>query len=496
MARSTWWLLSICLLSISGVIILQFFWIKNYYATSVFNFEREVNLAFEDAIKKDFELRCDTIESILVTELMDTTKFEIKSKFLPAAGTVSHIVQSISNRKDQTSFSHVDLPALMQANDTAYKLKIARHYAHYLRTEDLDIHVVFYRLQSLGSFALDNVITHGFDTSGLRVIFNRVLQQRNIKVPFYFKLSANDSLLNFSTNKNTNSKSQIITKAYPTYKWWDNHNKFVRAAFYSPINYVLVSMKWILAGSLLLIILVAFCIFTLLKAVFREKKLAAIKNDFINNITHELKTPIATISAALEAVKDFDLNKEKQARYLSHAKNETDRLNKIIENILTVSLFNNKSLRINYETTDIKQTIDTIIDNFRIAGKKEIYYTFKNNSGIEFIFADNALFQQAFINIIDNAIKYSDDTVEINISCTKTDGYLCIKCIDNGQGISPAALPFVFEKFYREPKPNHAVKGFGLGLNYVQEILKAHNGKIEIQSTVKKGTAISLYWPV
>jgi signal transduction histidine kinase len=287
-----------------------------------------------------------------------------------------------------------------------------------------------------------------------------------------------------------------MTKAQPTYQWWVQEEQYVRGIFETPSGYVFGKMKWILAGSLLLVVLVAFCIWLLLKALFHEKKLAIIKNDFINNITHELKTPVATISAAVEALHDVDISREKHSRYLGHAKNETQRLAKLIDNILNLSLYGKDAIPVLPEQIDIEKAINKIAEHLIMAADKVVHYHFVNDTGVKILTADKQLFQQAIANIMDNAIKYSGTEADLNLSCQKDNRYLHLSCSDKGEGIAASSMPYVFERFYREPKSNHAVKGHGLGLSYVQKIMEAHNGKIEISSIKGKGTTVILSWPL
>jgi signal transduction histidine kinase len=367
-----------------------------------------------------------------------------------------------------------------------------------VRINNLENNVIFYRAsQTLGRFIEEKVQQYNFDTSRLRPLLKQYLEQRNIYTKFYFHISSADSLLNYIKPPDEwANKNFVITKAHPTHKWGANDEKFVRAVFENPAQYVIAKMKWTVIGSLLLIVAVAFCIWLLLRALFHEKKLAAMKNDFIHNITHELKTPVATISAAVEALQDFDLNREKHSRYLKHAKNETIRLTKLIDNILNISLYGKNKMPVQPEQIPVQETINDIVENLKIATDKTVRYQFENNSGINFIFADKQLFQQAVTNVLDNAVKYSGSEVEINISCTADNRYFTICCADKGEGIAASSMLYIFEKFYREPKSGHAVKGYGLGLNYVQEIIRAHNGKIEISSTKGKGTTVILSFPV
>lgn len=489
-------LLTICLLAIAGMIVLQFYWIKNYYNTSLFNFERQVNLVFEDAIREEFSLRCDTIEQLLTEQLLDTSAFVIRSKTVANIKGIVHHIYNARDKKDHTSFSSVYLPDSLIAGDTAYKRRIAQQYARNLRSEDLESHVVFFRIQSLGNFTQDKVKDYSFDTARLRPVLQQQLAKQGIHAGFRFYTAETDSLSHYIQKPATLLKAgSVVTKALPTYKWWAPKEQYVRAVFDNPVGYVFVQMKWVLAGSLLLIVLVALSIWLVLKALFYEKRLAVIKNDFVNNITHELKTPVATIAAAIEALQDNDTNKEQQHRYLEHAGNETKRLAGLIDHILNISVYD-KTLTLHRENIPVAESLQAIIERLQIAAGKPVNYQFKNDTGVSIITADAELFNQALTNVLDNAVKYSGDTVNIDITCNTDDTFFYMHCSDAGEGIAAEALPHVFEKFYREPKPHHAVKGYGLGLNFVLQILKAHGGKIEIKSTKGKGTTVILSWPL
>jgi two-component system phosphate regulon sensor histidine kinase PhoR len=498
MAKNTRFLLVICLVSIISVILLQFYWVNNYYRVSIFNFEREVNLAYEDAIKKDFQLRCDTIEELLLEQLMDTNQFIIEStRFREIA--MAFNVYDAKNRKDYTSFSRIEFKDSLRKDDTAYKRQIARAYAQALRSEDLENHVVYYRIQSLGHFVSDKVKEYGFDTNRLRPVFDRYLRQRNISTPYYFYTRPADSLLNhIDQNDSLKSAGYVVTKSFTTYKWWNQDERYVRAVFNNPVNFVIGEMKWVLAGSLLLIILVGFCIGLLVRAFLNEKRLGLIKNEFINNITHELKTPIATVSAAVEALENEQVIREpeKVKRYLYYSSNELKRLSRLVDNILNISLYEKTSLNISKEEFYVNIVVRDVMEQLILSSNKKIMYTLTNDDHADTVNADKQLFTQAVMNILDNAIKYSPENVIINVRCYKEGDFFCISCSDKGIGIQSTAVTHVFDKFYRVPQNGHTVKGHGLGLSYVQEIVKAHGGKISLKSTENKGTTVILYWPL
>ena len=500
MIKNTRFLLGICISAIILVLVLQFYWISNYYGVTRFNFEREVNMAFEDAVKKEFSLRCDTIEMEMVKQLLDTSAFTISSKSNRAAGEpYVHSIGNAKDHKDATSFSSQLLPDSLKQGDTAYKRAIVTQYAHLLRSEDLENHVVYFRTQNMGKLMNEKVKQYGFDTARLRPVLQDYLSKRNISAGFSFHLSAADSMLNHLRLPDSlaNIKA-VVTKSFPTYKWWDKENNYVRAVFYSPGGYIWSNLKWVLTGSIALILLIGCCIYLLLASLFREKKLSAIKNDFINNITHELKTPLATVSAAVEALDDFEILKDPQkaGRYMGYARTELNRLNALVNNILNISLYEQGNIVLNPEKIVLEETITKIADSLVLTARKPVTFQLSNRAAVESITADKALFSQAIINIMDNAIKYSGASADIRIECYEKNNFLYIECSDKGEGIAAASQPYIFDKFYREPRKEHAVKGHGLGLNYVKEIVTAHKGQIQLHSVKGKGTTVITTWPL
>ncbi|HEX8021991.1 HAMP domain-containing sensor histidine kinase [Mucilaginibacter sp.] len=502
MPKSTRFVIVVCAIAIAMVLLLQFYWVKNYYAVNQATFEKEVNMAFEDALKKEFSLRCDTIQQLIAKRLMDTTEFRITSLFDTIQG--KHIFTIANAHKPGQKFSSSALSfrgvnkALMPG-DTAFKWTIARRFAYTLRTEDLQNHVVYYRTQNLGGFMVDNVNKYDFDTTRLRPVLIHYLKDRNIDIPFHFYLREADSTMNRSHfSEKLLSHYPIVTKAYPTYKQ-SGKEQYVRAMFSNPFSYIVGRMGLMFAGSLLLIALVAFSLIYLLHTLFREKRLSAIKNDFISNITHEFKTPIATASAAIEALTGFGVldDPEKARRYLSHSKSELEKLAGLVDKVLSISMYESLDFNIKPEPIDIDAKINELLTCTVALSGKEINWDYINNTGINTIMADDLYFEHAVNNIVDNALKYSGGKVQLQVSVDIKSDFLILMIKDNGIGIAAADLPMVFEKFYRVPSGNlHKVKGHGLGLNYVKSIVERHKGWCKIESEPGKGTIFSLAWPL
>jgi two-component system phosphate regulon sensor histidine kinase PhoR len=496
MKKSTRYLLALCIVAVAGVLVLQLFWLRHYYYVNKSGFEKEVNMAFEDAMKKEFSLRCDTIEQLITKRLLDTSEFSITANYSNKYRRYQYTVANKHKLKDKWQFSNDSLTGKV---DDKIRARVAITFARALRDEDFENHQVYYRTQNLGKYMLEVSRKYDFDTARLRPVLQRYLSQREITVPFAFALRNTDSTVNKSDFKDKLFLAYpVISRAIPTYKPQANQH-FVRAMFKSPNSYILSRMWLMFAGSLLLICTVAFSLFYLLRSLMTEKKLSAIKNDFISNITHEFKTPIASISAAVEAMSDFGIlsDEEKTQRYLMHSKNEIKRLSSLVDKVLNISMYEKLEFDINPERLDISELIHELMQNQVLAAAKPVHYTYKNNTPVSELYADKLYFQHALNNVIDNSIKYSGDEVSITIECTLQNQHLVVVIKDNGMGIERGEINMIFEKFYRVPTGNrHRVKGHGLGLNYVKSIIERHRGWYRMESEYGKGSTLFLGWPI
>ncbi len=324
-----------------------------------------------------------------------------------------------------------------------------------------------------------------FDTTNLRPFVN-----------YKFYTKEKDSTTNKSTfDKGLLHKYPVITRALPTYNNGKGQN-YVRVMFKDPYPYVLSNMWLILVSSIFLVVLIAFCLSYLLKSLKDAKKLSHVKNDFISNITHEFKTPIATAMLAVEALHDETTRKdeEKTNRYLKHAKNELMRISSLTDKILKISVYDKNDYTLKKENIELDAVIQEIIAIYTLQ-KPDCNITFENTTAVTSILADLEQFQHAVSNILENAIKYGNDPIKIHISCSIEASYFVLTVKDNGPGIAAAEIPFVFEKFYRgKQSTSSAVKGYGLGLNYVKQIMQQHKGWHKLKSNTG-GTEIKLAWP-
>jgi len=236
--------------------------------------------------------------------------------------------------------------------------------------------------------------------------------------------------------------------------------------------------------------------------MLRQKKMSEIKNDFINNMTHEFKTPLATISLAVDALKNEKVmsNPDKMTYFSSIIKEENQRMNRQVETILKAALMEKQEVQLMLRPLHVHQVIKEVTGNFILQledkkGKADIELKAEN----DLIDADEVHLSNLINNLIDNSIKYSKDNVppEIRIITTSDEKKIYIRLEDNGIGMGRETVKRIFEKFYRAHTGNiHNVKGFGLGLSYVKTMVEAHGGEIKVDSTLGKGSAFNIELPL
>jgi two-component system phosphate regulon sensor histidine kinase PhoR len=253
---------------------------------------------------------------------------------------------------------------------------------------------------------------------------------------------------------------------------------------------------WIYLIIMLLVVSLFFAFSV--SIILRQNRLAEVKTDFINNMTHELKTPISTISLSAEMLlRSNPLETEKAHKYAGIIYKENKRLEHQVERVLNVAKLDKDHVVLNKAEFNVNELLEEVKENFELhhlerGGSIHVNLHARNH----LIQADNVHLTNVIYNLLDNAVKYCDGTPEIHLSTRDDKNGLWIEITDNGIGIKKENLSMIFDKFYRVPTGNlHNVKGFGLGLYYVKLIIEAHGGKVSVKSTLGKGTSFSLFLP-
>ncbi len=267
-------------------------------------------------------------------------------------------------------------------------------------------------------------------------------------------------------------------------------------------KYVIKSLTLNIILVVLFTALIITAFYVTVYTMLRQKKLSDIKNDFINNMTHEFKTPIATISLAVDALKNEKVlsNRDKMNYFSGIIKEENQRMNKQVETILKASQFDKQEADFEKKSLHVHDIIYSAVDNFVLQlSDKNGDAELKLEASNDVILGDEVHFANLVNNLIDNAVKYSKDNVPIHlkIASSNKNGKLILQFEDNGIGMSKDTQKRVFEKFYRAHTGNlHNVKGFGLGLSYVKSVVHSHNGMIKLDSVLGKGSTFTIEFPL
>ncbi len=326
------------------------------------------------------------------------------------------------------------------------------------------------------------------------------------KIQIQTEFSQDSTLLETSLKKNellVFGKESNMTKSNFYTFHHSNDRSYYQSILYIKypklLTFLLSQMQELLFGIFLVNIIIFGVFIYIIQTIRRQKKLADVKNDFINNMTHELNTPISTITVAGQnLMKDgINQNPELVKELASTIIRQNKRLYKTVSQVMDTSLIDASSPKLNLEKHSLHILLNEIIADFKISNPTDNFKIATNfSANTDEIAVDKFQFSSAIHNIFDNARKYSTDLLELKISTYNNDNGMELQISDNGIGISPSDLKQVFEKFYRVPQGNiHKVKGLGLGLYMVKQIIVAHNGDIEIQSNLGSGTTILIHLP-
>ncbi len=272
-------------------------------------------------------------------------------------------------------------------------------------------------------------------------------------------------------------------------------------ALYFPTRTSLVwSSVWSsLLGSIIFTSITLFCFAYTISTIFRQKKLGDIKNDFINNMTHEFKTPIATISLSADTILSPTIlnNPDKVKRFVEIIKQENKRMNGQVEKVLQAAIVDREKLKLKLVEIDLHEIIEQATDNFSVqieSREGQLHTDLQANNSI--VEGDLTHISNIIHNLMDNANKYSPEHPDITVRTKNVSGGVEISIADKGVGLSPSSRKLIFDKFYRVPTGNlHDVKGFGLGLSYVKAMVTAHKGTIEVKSELGKGSTFIIFLP-
>ena len=489
--------------TVLGLILIQFYWIRNAIKLEQENFNKNVGLALTDAIKNISDN--ETINILINTISATKKKSTLSNKNIKIVSqNNSSIIQKIDSNKSKVIVDIIK-------NDTLHHKNNITIFKKFISDND--------SLKKTFTFSItkDSLIAQKekLITNTLTKI---ILTEKNISVQNRITRNTLDSLLknefvkygiltkyNFAIRKNHSDsliylnnkeiKSELLTtpfkiKLFP--KDIISNPNYLLVVFPNKNIFIFQSIWVVLVLSILLTVLIIYLFYKTIKMLLKQKQITEVKNDLLNNITHQFKTPIASISLASDIIIDPEIkNKTEKINYYSSIiKTESKKLTEMVDDILTIAKLEQNKFEPVKERTDINKIIIDIIQNFTLLTEnRKGKIIFKHNHENIFLKADEKFLKIAISNLIDNALKYSNGSPKINISTQKKGNKIEIIIEDNGIGISNKQLENIFNTFYRVPTGNiHNTKGNGIGLSITKKIIEAHNGTIEVESEINKGT--------
>ncbi|PRX57820.1 sensor histidine kinase [Flagellimonas meridianipacifica] len=455
--------------TILATIAIQVYWNIGNYKTNKLALKNEVQNSFDSSVEAYY---ANLAKADFFT-FLDTDTLNIQKK-----GDFVSIIQSdsIINIDVPPNDGKVAIGKMLERIDSA-KIRIRRRRPprrfprmHFFRQKMRD---------SSGSFRklFNRLITSAsiqtLDLGKLDSLLNQDLKQKEIDLAYQLNHFEDDSLLN-SFSRGNAKKYAITTVSKSNYlldyqKLELKHNNPVLSVLKKSLMGIVLS--FLLSGC------IVYSLFYLLRTIKKQKQLSEIKNDLISNITHEFKTPIATVSTAIEGIKNFNAlrDTQKTEKYLEISQQQLKKLNSMVEKLLETATLDNDRIELEKEPHDLVALLDNVLDRLKLITDKEL--AFKSNSNKLIKEIDAFHFENVITNLLDNAVKYGGNRIELALNSTIDQIEITVS--DDGKGIPKQQRDKIFDKFYRIPMGNrHDVKGFGIGLYYSKKIIEKHAGSL------------------
>lgn len=342
----------------------------------------------------------------------------------------------------------------------------------------------------------NKTINDSIPVSEVDSAFKMELKKSNKSLPFtiLFNKYSTGSLRKSDFEKDS-TKQFITSKVFVGYSMPYSY----QANFSNANTFVIKKMSTQIGGSILLLILVIFSFVTVYRNLIAQQRLTIIKNDFISNITHELKTPIATVNVAIEALRNFGGldNPQRTKEYLDISASELQRLSLLVDKVLKLSMFENHQIVLQKESFNLLQLIQEVMLSMKLQLEKEKAIAKVESIGENFMIdADKLHITSVIYNLLDNALKYTKENPTISVKLIRQSEYFELHVSDNGIGIPEAYKSKIFDQFFRVPSGDrHNTKGYGLGLSYVNHIIQRHDGMIEVETELGKGSTFIVKIP-
>ncbi|WP_131450702.1 sensor histidine kinase [Flavobacterium subsaxonicum] len=473
-------LMAVC---VTGVTALQLYFSYRTYQTEAKVFERNINEALDEAVDTAFEKHRLNVIRQLKGWLADTTIIDISCKWNAeqklTVFTIKEVEAPVTDRTT-ISLSIEQFPQKLEHITPQAKAVLINQMADMVNA-DLKKGSIYFYTQRLGA-RLDKAYDKTpIGIADLEPLYKAALQKRNISEPFAFNTKSKNKYVFYTKKVNI-----AIRRPYK--------EKWLHASFTNTGMYLLSQLKWVLLGALLLVIVTVVCFWYTVRVLLSQQKLNAIKDDFISNMTHEINTPLTSITITAQALKQFGHDADAQDSYLDIILYQSNKLSALADEILTGARLDKTGIVLS-DTIDVNTFLEGIVQCIPSVNAKVKYIPLTKNIIIK---GNKTHLERAISNLVDNAIKYNTgNNATVVIECHVVKNQLTIAVTDNGPGIRDAFKEKVFEQFYRIPSGNiHNVKGYGLGLSYVRKVVVAHRGTVTIKDVQPNGSSFLITLPL
>ena len=516
MKKSTIWIIAIIMgLSFLALLYLQLSYIEEMAKMKKEQFDESVNRSLYQASRN---LEVNETLRYLEKDVNETERRAFRQDSVSShgdlnGGVVQHSHQYAVAGKDGTIYSSFQLKTITTKPSTIPKAMILRSDKNSISEASKSLQEIVRNRYVYQKALLDEVVYNILYTASEKPLRERInfklldqdiraeLLNNGINIPYHFTVSTADGREVYRCPDYTEdglpyTYSQVLFRNDPSSKMG-----IVRIHFPDINGYIYSSVRFMIPSVVFTIVLLITFIFTIV-VIFRQKRYTEIKNDFINNMTHELKTPIASISLAAQMLNDNSVGKS--PAMLSHLggviNDESKRLRFLVEKVLQMSMFDRKKAVFKKKELDLNEMVENIANSFTLRVEHTGGKIYTEIEAIDSaIYVDEMHFQNVIFNLLDNAVKYrkQDMPLDIYMKTWNDDLHLYLSIRDTGMGIKKENLKKIFEKFYRVHTGNlHDAKGFGLGLAYVKKIIDLHKGTIHVESEFGKGTKFTITLPV
>lgn len=500
-------------ISLIVFVTLQFYWLKNYYVALEQEFSNKVYSALENTSKNIAEIEAEKLFNENYPNLRDNVKANSKKPSLTTiqqtqdSGTQKSIVYyrniietqqlPISKRGDSL------LLTKMYTDDDAYTIKRDTSRRELLTSEiNRDIESGDYNFKEFLRVNGNNLpLTKRVDPKILDSVITKELRMKGITADFGYGVSDKNNKLTNIVNKVFKEKKDTNSYSYPLFTDTKDRTLYTLALVFPKKEYSLAMNNWpMLLGTFLSLLTILGIYIISINYMMRQKKLAEVKTDFINNMSHEFKTPLATISVATDSLANDKIatNPDKVKYYSQLIKQENLRMKKQVENILNMSKLERNEVELFLKETNVRELIKKTTESFNLIIQQRNGKLIQEFNATHFTFKiDEFHISNMLVNLLDNANKYSPEAPEISIKTKNEGNWYVLEISDKGMGMETHNKTKIFEKFFREETGNiHNVKGQGLGLSYVKKIVELHKGQIIVDSEKDKGSKFIIKLPM